>query len=410
MKVDSITDILKQLLKAQVVGVLFLLASVGSGCRSDRPLEFDLLTDPNDRGRVDSTVVANLIQETSFGDTLTATGVSPFLELGQLDNTSTRVLLRFRSVPDSITISKATLILDTNTIYSTGENRSVFPATVHRVREDWVERSVTGENFGNSFDASPLSEATILSIGADFSESDSLFIESIRFEFDDTGLQLVRGWVDTTRGDNFGIIIQHGAGSDFIKEFLSRNGLVNQPRLELESLTSSGVDTTISVATEDATIVTRTGGVPAEPLFIDDLQSLQTVLNFDLSSIPRESSINDATLELTIDRDESRIKVSGYVFQIDRLAEAFAGPGALQVDSDLGAISQIVNNTTTTLSIPVPGLVQFWISENVPNHGMLLRTSNPGRDASKLVFRSNATDPTLGPRLIIHFSSAPTAQ
>ena len=236
-----------------------------------------------------------------------------------------------------------------------------------------------------------------------------MFIESIRFGFDEDGIQLVRNWTDTTRADNFGIIIKHSANSDFIKEFFSVNGIFNQPRLELEILTSSGIDTIVSVADEDVSIVTEDGSLQQGPLYVDDFLGLQTVLDFDLSAIPRESSINDATLELIIDRDASRIKSTGYAFQITRLAEEFSGPSTLSLDSDFIPINQVVSNSITTLSIPVGGLVQFWVTEDVQNNGILLRAVNPGRDASKLVLRSNRLAPDSGPRLVIHFSSAPTA-
>ena len=209
-------------LKMKLPPALCLLLVVVIGCREDNALQgFDLLTAPNGQRAVDTTTVRVLVEAT-FQDTLTATGSSIFLDLGQIDNVQSRALLRFKAVPDSIDISKVTLILDTNTIIAQGQTKSRFLASVHRVTSDWEESTVTSEDFGDAFELAALGEAEIVSTGAVVTGFDTLSTESIRFEFNQDGVDLVSDWADTTLPDNFGILIDFEDAA-FVKEFIAGN-------------------------------------------------------------------------------------------------------------------------------------------------------------------------------------------
>ncbi len=382
---------------------ILILLLAGSACREDSPLDFTVLDDPAERGRVDSTGIGSLLLEESFRDTITANGRGPFLEIGKFRNLSSRILLKFDTLPDTFRINGVTLFLDTNTLFTEGSSKSLFNATVHRVTADWQESSVTGENFGNAYDPAILAEARILSTAANFTSGDSVGIEAVRFDFNATGRSVVSSWQDSTRGDNFGILVDFDAQSRFVKEFFSEDGLFSQPRLELD-VTGTVRDTILRVADADAFLLTMDEPFPAGPLLIEDIFSSQAVIKFDLSSIPRQATINRALLQLEIMTEESFLKESGYSIRLERLASPFVPPSTFEIDSTFISLTSFLDRSTRTVSVPVTGLVQFWTAGTVENHGILLRTLNPGRDLSRVAFHSSTTSPTRAPRLQIDFS------
>ena len=393
---------------ASLAPIVLVAALLFAGCRKDSPLDFGALEDPAARGRVDTTAITTSLVEQSIQDTITANGRGPFLELGRFGNLSSRILMKFATLPDTITINSATLILDTNTIFTDGRNRSMFTASVHRSLSDWDERSVTADNFGGSVDPAVLAEAQIISSAADFAAGDSLFLESIRFDFNAEGLDIVRTWQDSLRSDNFGVLIDFDLNSLFIKEFFSQNGPLNQPRLQLDVTTPAKRDTIFRVPREDAFLVEMDEPLPDGPLFVDDQFSLQSILKFDLSAIPRESTINRALLILTVKNDATAIKASGYGFRVERLATEVELPADFEIDSNFAPITDLVDRNTSIFSINVTNLIQFWVTGAFENHGLLLRTSNPGRDVSRLALHSSQTSSSLAPRLEIDFTSGPT--
>ncbi|MFQ5648340.1 MAG: DNRLRE domain-containing protein [bacterium] len=376
------------------------------GCEQDDPIDgFDLLSNPADRGVVDSTTITTLLGEETMQDTLVATGSGLFLELGQFDDLETRILLRFNSVPDSVVIQGAKLVLNTNTFYADGSEKFSFQATVHRVTAPWDEKSVTYEEFGNAFDPTPIAEAEIFTTALGVGTVDSLF-ESIRFEFGEEGKNLVRDWA--AGSDTLGILIDFES-SGFIKEFFSQDGNITQPRLELAvSDSGAGGDTTIvSVADADAYIVNRLIPLPEGPLYVDNIFGHQSFVKFDLSMIPRESTINLARLKLDVIQSNTNVKNSGFAFLVNTLEEPFTPESEVKIATDGFLTSAVANPQTTTLEITITNLVQFWVTEDVENHGILLRTTSPGSDITRLAFHSSQTDPDLAPRLEVRFSSAP---
>ncbi len=57
--------------------------------------------------------------------------------------------------------------------------------------------------------------------------------------------------------------------------------------------------------------------------------------------------------------------------------------------------------------LSISSILQFWVTEDFENLGLLLRASTPGLDISRVAFHSLATDSTLAPRIEVDFSTAP---
>jgi hypothetical protein len=375
------------------------------GCSDDRPIQGFDLADPAERGEVINLTLSSIELEETFRDTTAATGASAILSLGLFDNREARILLKYENIPDTLLIVGASIVLFTRNVI--GESMQPFTATIHQVTNDWEEFSVTDETFQNSFDANVLGTASIFPTVGDTSAVDSLAaVEAVRIDFDNP--QLVIDWVDSTSMvDNYGVLINF-SNSNFIKDFFSINNDANQPRLELYFLRNgSERDTTFTVASADAFLVRSLTEPSVGPLYVDNVFSRQSIVKFDLSSIPRESTINKAILQLNVKRENSILTNDGVAIQIIRLAEPFIAPNVFKTDSLFNPIVALVKESETFVSIPIRTMLQAWTSLAVENHGFLIKTGTPGRDVSRVSFFSSAVDPSLAPKITIDYTVAP---
>jgi len=388
--------------------LILILAAGLPACKSDKAIQGFDLVDPTGRGEVLKTTLDTLEVETTFKDTVSNSGSSALLLLGQFRNVATQILLKFDGIPDTVQITRVTLVLTSSSIVSDGAAKNSFFATVHPATADWEERKVTYDSFGQAFDPVPIGTAEVLPVASRLVGVDSTINDEVRFVFTDAGVDLVRQWADTTTGNNFGVLVDFETPL-FIKEFFSRGSLSNQPKLELNVLNGTEQDTVIVSATEDAFIAKQLSDPPAGPLYVDNTFTHQTVLKFDLSRIPRESTINSASLKLHVDQQNSLLRETGTVFQLIRLSKPFEPPGTFRKDSSFVAIALSVSKSTDELSIPVRSLLQGWVIDLFENHGFVIQSANPGGDVNRVAFHSNATDPERAPKITVDFTTAPSS-
>jgi hypothetical protein len=117
-------------------------------------------------------------------------------------------------------------------------------------------------------------------------------------------------------------------------------------------------------------------------------------LEFDLSEIPSQAFIHQAVLTLYVDQEQSQTDDEGMVISAAAVFEDSTwSPSTLRADS-LNFIPQSVavnsNQTiefTDTQTIKnMTSIVQFWILETWPNNGLLIRSSEYGRNISSMSF------------------------
>lgn len=380
--------------------ILILVMLFINGCGSDNPVQGLDLTDLTERGKIRSTVLDSIELEVSFSK-IAATGESKFLSLGSFDNIETQILLRFESIPESIRVDTAAIILFTHAII--GEKSGSFTAHVHQILTDWDELTVTDTTFANSFDQENiLGSAEIFPTVGDTSANDS-----VRIEFD---AQLVNAWIDSTVA-NQGILINF-SNSGFIKEFFSRDNNDNRPQLELH-FTKNGLesDTTL-MATADAFLVRSLMDPPPGPLYVGNAILHQSVIKFNLFNIPKEATINRAVLQLNVQSANSLLKEEGIKLTLIPLAEPFDIPDSLQVNLNFANFAEL-KGTDTSISIPIinsrnqPSVVQAWITELIENQGLIITAQSPGLDVTRVAFFSTEIAPSLAPKIQIDFTLPP---
>jgi len=387
-------------------------------CGNDKPIQGfdpDVGFDDDDLGSVRKATLHSVDLQFSFEDTMTTTGSSPNLSIGTFSNIDTKTLIKFESFPnpDSLTILDAALILRTSVVTGNVAGQT-FEATVHRVTADWEEASVRAETFGEAFDPTPLANATIHSIY----RVDSLNVERVRFDLGEDGTELIRQWADSTSGvNNFGFLIDSN-GADFIKQFYSTEFFTGSraPQLEVTvRVQRTGADTTLTTtAMSDAYLVERGPGymLPDGPLYVDHIFSRQSIIRFDLSQIPRESTINRAEFIFNIEQDNSVLNSDGFSVQLVQLDNAVTTPDLFEVGSNASALSSVPNvqESTTTVSVPIRSILQAWVNEVIENNGLLLRSATPGKDVSYIAVAPCESDTTRCPRLVVDYTVPPTLE
>lgn len=402
------------MLKSRIVySFIVLFSLISLACKEDRPIQGFEQVDPNDTGTVSRKTITTLEFEDSFQDTVSASGARSILSVGAVEDMEARILMKFGNVPDTALITNVALLLRTSGIVG-DEAAQSFEATMHQVTTAWEESTVTAENFNfqSAIISTPIASTELLPIEVVTDTTDTLvFTETVRFDFNQQGVELVREWADSNSTvNNFGILIDFAPGSGFIKEFFSRNSSSNVPILELQVMSGGQRDTTGVFATADAAIVSRLAQPPPGPMYVDNIFGHQSVFKFDLSEIPRESTINRASLELHIQGENTILTNRGFTARLDILSEAFIPPKTFELDSTFDTILFNINDPDEPVTIPIRGLLQAWVSDIVENHGILIRTAVPGLDVSRVALESNMTNPGVAPKLKIDFSTAPPVQ
>ncbi len=386
-----------------------------TSCSSDKSIQGFSEDDgfnPNDRGVVNNKLITSLEVEESFTDTLVATGNAPLLLLGAYKNVETNILLKFENIPDTVTITDATISIRTRGLLGDNRNKSSFMASIHAVREDWEEENVTADNFSNSFDANALASAEIRSVAGTPPDSTLTTIETVRFPLNLEGVDLVKSWIDTT-ADNFGFLVNFDSDqSRFIKEFFSKDDPNPQPlpTLDLEVLTRTGKDTVLHIAvTADAYLFRSLMDPPAGRLYVDNAFNHRSVIKFDLSGIDSLATINKADLILTLDGDNSILGGDPFVLQIISLEAPFESPETVSL-STIGVdplVIPLINRGDTSVTIPLRNLIQLWVNNRIDNNGFLIRSATPSLDVGRVAFRSAALDSIRGARLEVDFTTSP---
>jgi hypothetical protein len=246
-----------------------LLSLLSVACAKDQSIQgFDELDISSRRGTVAQKTIAQLSKEITFSDTLTNTGASPSLLLGEFDLYATQILLRFRNFEGVSTagdITAATVVLKVKSNISDDVDTTAFTVSIHEVTADWNPETVTSENFQNAFAPAPFGQDTVKYA----SGTDSPGVpDSLLLAFNASGLELVDRWrMDSSGENNFGILLDFSM-SRFIKEFHSINSAFSNliPYLIVETTAGASVTTASVVSTADVYLVTGNGMPEIGPL------------------------------------------------------------------------------------------------------------------------------------------------
>ncbi len=328
-------------------------------------------------------------------------GSANSIMIGKKDNVQASALVSFNgAIPDTIgqdiingnaSVTSSNIVFYKTNVY--GDSNAAFDFSVHNILNSWDATVLDGGN------ASSLSYDPV-----DISSNQVITDSTISFQITNS---VTTGWMkhltDTNQASNYGIYITPGSSSQKVVNFQSiSSGTTGETQLVVV-VQKSGVysDTLYFYPSHYTTIVT--GSLPSVPTGEIAVQGglvVNSKLWFDISAIPKNSVINNATLVLTEDTLAS-IKSSSPIntLTLYKLTDS----SAVAYDSTNPPV--VISLSGNTYSGNIASFVQSWVDTGT-NEGILVQIFDQ-IDALDLYsfYSSNAADRTLRPRLTITYTT-----
>lgn len=347
---------------------------------------------------------SDISQKSSYYEYTPKLGGSEYLLLGKTPYSESSILYRFNIyVPDTTLtrISNNEVIIqsvwmDMIPRYTIGDKVSAFDFSVHQVRSDWT---------APGFDRDSSKSQYLKYDAADVKSGLAVTDTTIRFNLKP---EVIREWlnrkINSSAPKNNGIILTPGNTSKMLGfRAVEVNGtyyetylrvILNRPNYYLDTLDVN--------PDEDVHVVTRRAGfvtVPSSDFYVEAGYSLHGSVFFDLSSLPKNSIINKAALELTVDVSK---ELDGSLKSDSLYVQLLADNSLYKLSSDNLSIS-FLSRKGDIFSGDISWAVQKWLNGHV-NAGLAFTLYDEYSSAARIAFYgSNNSNKALRPKLKITY-------
>ncbi|HMS63655.1 MAG TPA: hypothetical protein PKD83_00215 [Ignavibacteria bacterium] len=317
------------------------------------------------------------------------------LMIGNYQNYSSKALLKFYSLPsdyDSANVISAVLNLRYGD-YSFQDKQGLTDFSVHRVVSNLNYNTITYD----SVSASDFGIATVGSFSSVVQDSSSINV--------DLDPAFVKDWfeyaADTTYPvENYGMAFLPGLSSTTIKGFFVFNDNVSYVPTVTAIVTKNGVTDTIKLIASLGVTLSNAAPIiiPQDRFLLQNGIAYRNILNFDLSKLPPNVTINNATLQFTLDNANSYYSASSNKTVVIGMV----------TDSVLKKDSIFTNAfllDTIVYSVSLNSVFQRWDSGLMPNLGITMKNASEIQNLNYFAFYSPSyTDPSKRPRLKITYT------
>lgn len=347
---------------------------------------------------------SNLFQKSAYFEHKPKLGSSQYLLLGKTPYSESSIMFRYQIYLPDTTLAR----ISNNEVfireawmemiprYTIGDNASNFDFTVHQVRSDW---SAVG------FDRDSSKSEYLKYDPADVKSGLVITDTTVKFNL---RTEVIREWfmykVNSSGPKNNGIILRPGNTSKmlgFVAVQTNATSYETYLHLILER-PNYYKDTLVVWPDEDVHVVTRRAGFtpsPSSDFYLEGGYSLRGSLFFDLSSLPKTSIINKATLELTV--DESK-ELDGTPKSDSLYVQLLADSTLHKLSSDSLSTSFLARKDNI-FSGDISWAIQKWLNGHV-NEGLSLTLYDEYSSAARIAFYgSNNSNKTLRPKLKITY-------
>lgn len=388
-----------------LISTFFVLLPCFSGCSEDpNPLGFDSGPAGGSFTRPETLLVAAPSSDTEhrpIRETSTATS----LLVGNDSTAAMRALIKFDNIPDTSGMNLAYLRLHVRR----GQGGPVT-LTVRRIlggSDSWTASTVTFETpIDTSEVIAQLAGVATGTAPETFSQLDYIPIP----------MDIVREWRRDT-DTNAGLILSISEGSG-IARFVSQNDVildddgVGIPTPQLVLAADTTLATTRSArATTDAYVYEshRPEPGPSDPtVHIGSGPPMRTLMRFDVSSLPEEISIVNATLRMPqFESAIDSLRVS--VYNVTEEWSETAVPDSLKLAA-VPSDSRLFKGAPSALKLDIGAIVQAWVDRKATNYGVAVRFADElGAPQSILLSTREYPDPARRPSLEVVFLRASTS-
>lgn len=393
----------KTLVRNKIFG--FLIASISvlllTSC-NDSPTDLgsDLLNQDDVQVLKFNSAVDSMYQSSSTFKTNVPLTSADWILLGNAENVTSHIMLKFVfASPDSLQkdlIDNKINILDSwiefyNT-YSFGEQNSPFDYEAYKINQEWTSLAFNADSFSTlKYDPSDLSSLHNV-------QNDTIY--SFHLNPSVAGEWLLSN-ADTNLATNNGLLISPKSNTKKILGFQAYNiNATKDPRLKVVIEKPGVYQDTLTgyVASDLSVVIGNLADVGAENISVQSSLAAESKIFFDMKSFPVNSTINSATLTLTLDtvqtktgssftnsvrvyllKDSTKNEINtNYVYTLNRIGNTFTG-----------SITNIIRA----------------INNGVANQGFLIKSGNELSGVDIFAIKgSNAADKSERPKLEIVYS------
>ncbi len=394
---------------------LFAVLLLVVNCTNDTPLpnSYELLERDNKVGLMPPVTlhperVAKFWQREPAGQRST-------ILLGARDQLSSVILFDCRNlvkVDSAARIVSADMYLFADTL---GES-TPMNVTMHQVNTAWGETTVIWDSVKNYIDPTPV---------------ESFTIEPVNFDWNViplTNLDFMQKWIKDSYQSQVqiqGMLLQFDMASE-VMQFLSSDASAAPPYIQVVTQDSANAanDTTIAYFSRDASLIRYDAAKPPlqtefapQTLQVGNGTGYRSLVQFDLSGIPREASIHQALLSFHVDQMQSQtepINAMNVAAQIVVGDSTWQNAKSVKADSVYESTYDVATETSETFAFDSPTpikdvsrMVQRLVIEQYPNKGFILFPRDLSSDFQEMSFYSGVNDTTLAPTLTIYYSLPP---
>ncbi len=321
--------------------------------------------------------------------------------LGSYNNTKSFLLVKFLiSLPDSISTALSadslTFVdswLSSAVTYKIGDGTSL-DFTAHKIESDWNASKFTNDSL-----------TTLQYNPQDIYLSQELTDSTFKFNFQaDAAKDWLMSSVNSTDYNNYGLYLEPSSGGSLILGFPALTASLSNSRLQLTCVTkitgSQFLDTLTFYTSADVHVVEHPLPNVINRMVLQAGTGVRSRLFFDLSSFPKNTVINKATLNIYYDINEAEFGTNKSDTLILKMLS----------DSTLNTINTSVGTAylygdSTKYSGELTSFVQKWVDSTSVNEGLLMKLSDEDVTANQLLlFSPTFPDSTKRPQLEILYT------
>ena len=317
-------------------------------------------------------------------------GIKDVLLLGEVNEYSSNILIKFRTRGDFKSIISANMVLNPHS--SIGDVSSEFEGLIYEITSDWNEYEIPEISYNSN-------EVVSFSVYSTSDKPDSIIIPP----------NLVQKWYNDTT-TNYGIMIGF-KNADFIKKYFSKES-VGFPYMLIKGNTETTEDTVYIYPEMDTHLVKSKVEPNSGELIIDDLSIYRSIIKFDSINIPENSTINMALLELVLKVEDSFIQGEYedrlYAYRVETSSWK---PEEIEFEWDSFENQQTSNFIDdNNVQINITGIFQQWVSNIKENNGLIIKSKsyNEGIYPGKYVFNLDTLSQIEPSKLFIKYSTIKT--
>ncbi len=326
-------------------------------------------------------------------------GWSSVLLIGKYQGYEARALMKFYSIPDTLgsaTVSSATVTLHPRH-YTLGDSSGILSFSAFKITQPWTSGGVTWDSItAASYDAAPVGtfSGTVNDTTAiTFALDTALVGEWLRNAVDTTTQPLIRG------------IILIAKTNTAVRAFGSFES-DSLPKLEI-AYTKDGYSDTLTLSYGESAFIADVV-LPSDPqlLFLQSGVAYRAQLKFDVSKIPQRVFVNNAAVELTLNRSASRLSTQ----YTDSLIVQFlkdASPDSMESSYAIGKRLDSGKDVYTFTGTVVTRAVQRWVN-GTANNGLLFRPHSEAYDLNLYTIVAPTVADSTRPRLKVTYTTLPS--